>query len=282
MFTNVLDAPVSELAMGDDVDIGEYFFDAWALQSHCQYYSAVSLRLCYLVVFKTVLKDVLNDQTARLSEGNLVPHAPQGVVDILHDLRRRLSPTKLKELLPHMAGVTMNNSLRDAAQELMHHDCLVIFGDRVKRLLDHVASKRVHGKVQGVPSDGVRDLDHLLGSPMLKATLNQEVPEAIDHQGVRLRHDCLNNLILLLRAADLELLLKKDGRLLVIVANDLVHDVLPIGADVFIKESAIIERFRRWEVRWAFSRHDLVDVSRRLQEREVSLQLPHSSSLLSR
>jgi hypothetical protein len=45
----------------------------------------------------------------------------------------------------------------------------------------------------------------------------------------------LYNLILLIRSADLELLLQEDGCLLVIVANNLVNNILPIAIDVPFK-----------------------------------------------
>jgi len=45
---------------------------------------------------------------------------------------------------------------------------------------------------------------------MLKAALDEEVAKAVDHQGISLSDDGLDDLILLLRSADLELLLQED------------------------------------------------------------------------
>ena len=45
-----------------------------------------------LVFFQAVLKDVLYNQTTRLSERNFMPHATKGFIDILHDLGRRVTP----------------------------------------------------------------------------------------------------------------------------------------------------------------------------------------------
>lgn len=58
-----------------------------------------------------------------------MPHAGQRIVDELHDLRRRVVPTKLKQLLPDMAGIAVNDRLWNAAQKLMDHDRLVGFGN---------------------------------------------------------------------------------------------------------------------------------------------------------
>ena len=41
-----------------------------------------------LVFFQAVLKDVLYNQAARLSERNFMPHATEGFIDVLHDLWR--------------------------------------------------------------------------------------------------------------------------------------------------------------------------------------------------
>lgn len=43
--------------------------------------------------------------------------------------------------------------------------------------------------------------------------------------------DGLNDLVLLLSSANFELLLQEDRSLLIIVADDLVNDVLPVAGD---------------------------------------------------
>src|ERR1700692_1567555 len=103
----------------------------------------------------------------------------------------------------------------------MNHDGLIVLWNRVKCLLDDVTAKCIHGKVQGVASDGFSNLDDLFRSAMLKAALNQEVTEAIYHQRICLSNDGFNNVVLLLCGANLELLLKEDRCLLIIVANNL-------------------------------------------------------------
>lgn len=49
-----------------------------------------------LIVFEAILKDILNNKAASLSEGNFMPHSPQRLVDILHDLRRVSRPTEFE------------------------------------------------------------------------------------------------------------------------------------------------------------------------------------------
>lgn len=70
MLADVLDAPVTELTVGDDVDARHDFVDAWAL-----------------VLLQAILKDVLDNETAGLTKSDLMPHAAKSLVDVLHDLR---------------------------------------------------------------------------------------------------------------------------------------------------------------------------------------------------
>lgn len=58
---------------------------------------------------------------------------------------------------------------------------------------------------------------------------------------ISLSDDGLNNLELLLGGADLELLLQEYRGLLVVVAYNLVDDVLPVTVDIAIEESAIVQ-----------------------------------------
>jgi hypothetical protein len=67
----------------------------------------------------------------------------------------------------------MDDSLWDTTKKLMNHDGLVILWNRVKCLLNDVAAERIHGKVQGVASDGLSNLDDLFGSSVLEAALDQ-------------------------------------------------------------------------------------------------------------
>ncbi len=90
VLTDMLNAPVSKLAVGDDVDVCQNFLDAGAL--YVQLASLIphlpSSRDSDLVLFKAILKNILNHQASGFSQGNLVPHASQGLVHVLHDLGR--------------------------------------------------------------------------------------------------------------------------------------------------------------------------------------------------
>lgn len=57
MLADVLDAPVAELAVGDDVNACKHFGDARAL-----------------VFLKAVLEDILNDEAAGLTQSDFMPH----------------------------------------------------------------------------------------------------------------------------------------------------------------------------------------------------------------
>lgn len=217
VLADVLDAPVAELTMGDNIDAGKDLIDAGTL-----------------VILKAVLEDVLNNKTASLTESNLVPHAMESLVDVFHDLGRSVGPAKLEQLLPDVAGVAVDNRLRDAAKKLVDHDGLVLLRDTVKGLLNDVAAEWIHAQVKSVAANGAGNGDDLLRSAVLKAALDEEVAEAVDHESIGLFDDGLDDIILLLLGADLELLLQEDGSLLVVAVNDLVDNVLPVAAHVAV------------------------------------------------
>lgn len=97
VLADVLDAPVAELAVSDDINTGKDLADTRTF-----------------VLIETVLEDVLDDKTASLTQRDLVPHPAKSLVDVSHDLRRRTTPTELEKLLPNMACVAVDDSLGDA------------------------------------------------------------------------------------------------------------------------------------------------------------------------
>lgn len=99
VLADMLDAPIAELAMGDDINAGKDFIDTWAF-----------------VFFQTILEDVLDNKTTGLAQGNLMPHAAESLIDVLHDLRRRIAPAKLKQFLPDVASVAVDDRLRDTTE----------------------------------------------------------------------------------------------------------------------------------------------------------------------
>lgn len=113
----------------------------------------------------------------------------------------------------------------------MDHDRLVLLWNRVEGLLHDVTAECIHAEVQGISSDGIGDGNDLIGRAMFEAALDEEVSESVDHERVRLSNDGFHDLILLFGCSNLQLLLEEDGRLLIVVGDDLVHDVLPIAAD---------------------------------------------------
>jgi hypothetical protein len=100
-------------------------------------------------------------------------------------------------------------------------------------------------------TDCLGNLDHLFRRPMFKAALNEEIAESVHHQGVCLGHNGLDDLVLLLWSSDLQLLLQENRCLLIIVANDLVDDVLPVAIDVSVKKTTVVERLSRGKICWA-------------------------------
>lgn len=73
MLADVLDAPVAELTVGDDIDASKDFVDARTL-SHVSIGRDSTARCTFLVLFETILEDVLHHQTTSLTKSDLVPH----------------------------------------------------------------------------------------------------------------------------------------------------------------------------------------------------------------
>jgi len=147
-----------------------------------------------------------------------------------------------------VASVAVDDSLWDATKQLVHHSRFILFRDAVEGLLDNMAAKSVHAQGESIAANGLGDRDDLIVRTMLKATLYKKVAEAVDHQCISLGDDCLHNLILLFRCAYFELLLKEDGSLLVVVADDLIDDVLPVAAHVSVQQATIVHGFNRGHV----------------------------------
>lgn len=115
-----------------------------------------------------------------------------------------------------------------------------------------MAAKRIHRQAEGVSTNGLSNLDDLLGSSVLEATLNQKVSEAVDHQRMGLKDNGIHNLILLVGRTDLKLLLEKDGGLLIVVANNLVNNVLPVAVDIAIEQAAVVQGLCRGQIGGTF------------------------------
>ena len=86
VFTDVLDAPVTELAMGHNINVGKNLLNARTLLRKVRRIIPTYKNLAYLILFEAVLEDVLHNKTASLSQSDFVPHSVQSLVDILHDL----------------------------------------------------------------------------------------------------------------------------------------------------------------------------------------------------
>ena len=187
-----------------------------------------------LVFFKAVLEDVLYYQAASLTQGNFVPHTAKSLVDIAHDLRWGVTPAEFEQLLPHMAGIAVNDGLRDTTKQLVDHGRLVFLWHAVKSFLNDMATESVHAQGKRITTDSLSDGNDLLLRAMLEAALYKKVAKAIDHESIRLGDDRFDYLILLLGCTNFELLLEEYGGLLIVVADDLVDDVLPVAAHVTV------------------------------------------------
>lgn len=147
-----------------------------------------------------------------------------------------------------MARIAVDDSLGNTTEQLVYHGCLVFLGYAVKGFLNNVATKSIHAERKRVTTNGLGNSDYLLMGTVLEAALDQEIAKAVDHQSVCLRNDCFDNLVLLLRGAYFELLLKKDGSLLIIIADDFVNDILPVAAHVAIQQPTVVHGLHRGNV----------------------------------
>jgi len=68
--------------------------------------------------------------------------------------------------------------------------------------LNNVTTESIHRKSQGITTDRLSDLDDLISSTMLEATLHKEVAKAIDHQWIGLSYNSLNDLKFLITSAN--------------------------------------------------------------------------------
>lgn len=248
MFTQVLDAPISELAVGDEVDIGNDFFDRRPLGDPLVRRDIRTGSL-YLFFLDAILEDVLHDQATGLTQGHLMPHTSKSLIDLGHDLRWFAVPAKLQQLLPDMTRIAMDDGIRDATKQFFHHVCLVIFGHRIERFLDHMAAKRIHTQRENMTVDRMGNRHDLFGRAVFEATLNEEIAEAIHHEWVCLADNGLNNVEFLRRRSDLELLLQENRCLLIVVAHDLVDNVLPVTRNRLVQKTTIIHRLQWSRVR---------------------------------
>jgi hypothetical protein len=72
--------------MGHNVNVGKNLLNARTLLKRVRRVIPTYKNLTYLILFETVLEDILHNQTASLSKSYFVPHSVQSLVDILHDL----------------------------------------------------------------------------------------------------------------------------------------------------------------------------------------------------
>lgn len=129
-----------------------------------------------------------------------MPHSTQCLVHIFHDLWRRLSPAELKQFLPNVAGIyykstlkcqlaeiwdrdftSVNNGFGDASKKLADHCSLKILWNTVEGLLDNMASKSIHAKIQCITANSTGNPIDLLRGTVFEAALYKEISKSIDH-----------------------------------------------------------------------------------------------------
>ena len=148
-------------------------------------------------MFRTVLKDILNDQGTRLVHSYTGPSACDRTVDIGHDRRGSVGPTDFKDLLPDMTSVPMDNRLSDTSKHLGDDPGLGILFYIIQRFLDYMASKGITSQRQDITPHRLRQSINLLSRSEFETALDQEVAKSVRHQRVGLTQDRVNDLDLL-------------------------------------------------------------------------------------
>lgn len=135
----------------------------------------------------------------------------------------------------------MDNGFGNASKKFADHCSFEIFWNTIKGLLDNMTSKSIHAKTQCIPTNSTGNPINLFRGTVFKAALYKEISKPVDHQRISLRNDCINDGMLLFHCPNLEFLLEENGCLLVIVANNLVHNILPIAVDASLEQSPVIQ-----------------------------------------
>lgn len=247
VLANMLDTPVSELAVREYIYLCQYLLNCRSLLivssflvSVRQWNGGFKGSTNYLLFLHTVLENVLHHQTPCFAQCNLVPHSTKSLIHFGHDLRWVTTPAELEELLPNMASVAVDYRLGNPAEKFVDHQCFVFLWHAVEGFLDNMATKWIHAQGESVAPDGVGNGHDLLGGAMFKAALDEEITEPIYHERIRLASNRLDYIVFLFSCADFELLLEENGCLLVITADDLVNDVFPITRDVLVEETPVV------------------------------------------
>ena len=92
MLAKMLNAPVAELPVRNEINVGDDFLDGRALGRLLALEKWMRRYCTYLFLFNTVFEDVLDHQTTSLSKSDFVPHAPKSFVHFEHDLWRFAAP----------------------------------------------------------------------------------------------------------------------------------------------------------------------------------------------
>jgi hypothetical protein len=111
-----------------------------------------------------------------------------------------------------------------------------------------MASEWIEAEGESVTMNSIGNCYDLLRSAVFEAALDQKIAKAIDHKRICLVDNGFDNFELLLGCADFQLLLQKDGSLLVIVTDDFVHNIFPIAGRSFVKKTAIVHWLERRNV----------------------------------
>lgn len=195
MFADMLDAPISKLTVSKEVNLCQNFFNCLTLLCfsihHFESRRSVSGEKgkANLFILNAILENILNNKTSCFTEGYFVPHTTKSLIYFGHYLRRLATPSQLKEFLPNMACIPMNDGFWNSAKEFMNHHSFILFRDTIKGLLNDMTSKRIHAQIQGIAANSICNGNNLFRGTMLKTPLHKKITEAIHHERISLIDD---------------------------------------------------------------------------------------------
>ena len=89
-----------------------------------------------------------------------------------------------------------------------------------------MTTKHVHRKIDDISPDGSRDSIDLILCAVFETSLHEKVAESVDHEGVTLTDDGVDDFVFLGGGCEFEFLLEEEGGLLVALDNDFFNDSL--------------------------------------------------------
>lgn len=90
-----------------------------------------------------------------------------------------------------------------------------------------MTTKHIRRQSDDIPEKGLDNTPDLVLCAVLETALDEKVAKPVDHEGMALTDDGVDDLVFLDGCSELEFLLEEEGGLLVALTHNLFNDVLP-------------------------------------------------------